>query len=264
MLEYDSESDITANGTEEEIPKEIHIIFVKSTHDEVDSSEDKSVTEFETLQVNEEEIVVQENKQVLPVFNKTIHDEDDSSEDANEIAIEPNVCITPKDDEDDSIENQPTNEIEPSTKNGEQDVGKQNKLCTTNFQVEIENRIVEGLITYSFEHQIFEIKANSGNNQEFWGVNADFTSYELEWTIDAILQHMGFYPTTENPCVMMREDHKTKSCECIIVHQDESYFASTTLEEILDIFQNKYKIKINPDVYLGSYSPYDPGGTMIC
>ena len=33
------------------------------------SSQDKSVTEFEPLQVNEQEIVVQENKQVLPVFN---------------------------------------------------------------------------------------------------------------------------------------------------------------------------------------------------
>ena len=39
--------------------------------------------------MNEEEIVVQENKHVLPVFNKTIHDEDDSSEDENVIEIEP-------------------------------------------------------------------------------------------------------------------------------------------------------------------------------
>ena len=52
------------------------------------------------------------------------------------------------------------------------------------------------------------------------GVNTDFTSYELKWTIDAMLQHMGFYPTTENPCVM-RVNHKTKSCEYIIIYQDE-------------------------------------------
>ena len=32
----------------------------------------------------------------------------------------------------------------------------------------------------------------SGNNQELWGVNGDCTSYELKWTIDAILQHMDF------------------------------------------------------------------------
>ena len=75
---------------------------------------------------------------------------------------------------------------------------------------------------------------------------------------------MGFYPTTENPCIMMRVNHITKSCEYIIIYQDELYIASTTLEEILHIFQNKYKIKINPDVYLGSYFPYDPGGTIIC
>ena len=63
--------------------------------------------------MNEEEIVVQENKEVLPVFNKTIHGEDDSPEDANVIETEPNVCITSKHDEDDLIEDQPTTEIEP-------------------------------------------------------------------------------------------------------------------------------------------------------
>ena len=80
-----------------------------------------------------------------------------------------------------------------------------------------------------------------------WGVNADFTSHELKWTIDAILQHIGFYPITENACVMMRENQKTKSCEYIIIYQDELYIASTTLEEMLHIVQDKYKIKINPE-----------------
>ena len=75
---------------------------------------------------------------------------------------------------------------------------------------------------------------------------------------------MGFYPTTENPCVMIRENLKTKSCEYIIIYQDELYIASTTLQEILHIVQDKHKIKINPDVYLGSNFPHDPGGTMIC
>ena len=78
------------------------------------------------------------------------------------------------------------------------------------------------------------------------------------------MQHLGFYPTTENPCVMMRENHKTKSCKYIIIYQDELYIASTTLEEILHIVQDKHKIKSNPDVYLGSNFPYDPGGTLIC
>ena len=43
---------------------------------------------------------------------------------------------------------------------------------------------------------------------------------------------MGFYPPTENPCVRMRENLKTKSCEYIVIYQDELYIASTTPEEI--------------------------------
>ena len=39
---------------------------------------------------------------------------------------------------------------------------------------------------------------------------------------------------------------------------------SNTLQEILNIVKEKYKIKINPHVYEGSDFPYDPGGTMIC
>ena len=97
-----------------------------------------------------------------------------------------------------------------------------------------------------------------------WEVNIEFTLSELKWTIDAILQHMGLDPTTENPRVMMRVNHITKSCECIIIHQDELYIASNTLQEILHIVKDKYKIKINPIVYQGSNFPYDPGGTMMC
>ena len=74
---------------------------------------------------------------------------------------------------------------------------------------------------------------------------------------------MVFYSTTENPCVMIREIHNTKSCEYIIIYQDELYIASTTSGEILHIVLDKHKIKINPDVYLGSNFPHDPGGIMI-
>ena len=56
-------------------------------------------------------------------------------------------------------------EIEPRQENGEQENGKQDKLLTTTFQIEIENRKVEGLITYSTDQQIFKFKVN------FWGVN---------------------------------------------------------------------------------------------
>ena len=125
----------------------------------------------------------------------------------------------------------------------------ENKLLTTKFQMEIENQKVEGLITYSTEQHIFKLKVNSENNQELWGVNIEFTLYELKWTIDEILQHMGFYHTTENPCVMMRENHKTKSCECIVIPQDELYIASNTLQEIIHIVKDKYTININPNDY---------------
>ena len=61
----------------------------------------------------------------------------------------------------------------------------------------------------------------------------------------------------------MRVNHKIKSCESKIIHQDELYIASSTLQEIIHIGKEKYKIKINPDDYQGSNFQYDPGGTMI-
>ena len=256
-LEQDSESDITTEDEEETNTTETHQVHNvlnetihdeenssetkdNSIHDEYDTSEKENITEIETFEcygekIHEtEESLPTETSQVLTVFNKGIHHEDDSSDDKSEI------------------------EIEPPKENGEQEIGKQDKLLTTTFQMELENRKVQGLITYSTDQQIFKFKVNS------WGVNIEFTLYELKCTIDAILQHMGFYHTTENPCVKMRVNHKTKSCECIIIHQDELYIASSTIQEILHIVKEKYKIKINPNDYQGSNFPYDPGGTMIC
>ena len=51
--------------------------------------------------------------------------------------------------EDDSSDDKSVIEIEPRKENGEQENGKQDKLLTTKFQIEIENRKVEGLITYT-------------------------------------------------------------------------------------------------------------------
>ena len=62
----------------------------------------------------------------------------------------------------------------------------------------------------------------------------------------------------------MRENHNTQSYESIIIYHDELYIALTTLEEILHIIKDKYKIKINPHVYQGSNFPHDLGGTLIC
>ena len=55
---------------------------------------------------------------------------------------------------------------------------------------------------------------------------------------------MGFYPPTENLNVMMRENHKIKSSEYIIICHDQLYIASTTLKENLNMLQDKYKINI--------------------
>ena len=115
---------------------------------------------------------------------------------------------------------------------------------------------VEGLITYSTDQQIFKFKVNSGTDQEVWGIYIDFQSIHSKWTIDAILQHMGFYVTTENPNVMMRENHNTQSCEYITICQNGLYILSTTPEEILHMLKDKYKINI----YLQDKYPHDPGG----
>ena len=253
ISEQDSESDINVDDTQDEhnsqTPETLQIHNINNTtmhdkddliHDEYDTSEDENKTEIKTNEDFGEKIhetkesMHMETSQVLTVFNKALHHEDDSSDYKSVI------------------------EIEPSKENGEQEIGKQDKLLTTKFQIEIENQNVEGLITYSTDQQIFKFKINSS------GVNIEFTLYELKYTIDVILQHMGFYHTTKNPCVMMRVSHKTKSCECIIIHQDELYIASSTLQEILHIVKDKYKIKIISNDYQGSDFPYDPGGTMIC
>ena len=249
MSKQDSESDINVDDTQHpENPHTPETLQNNTTmhdnddliHDEYDTSGDENTIEIETYKdygekIHEmEESKPTETSQVLTVFNKAIHHEDDSSDDQSVI------------------------EIESLKENGEQEIGKHDKLLTTTFQIENKNRKVEGLITYSTEQQIFKFKVNS------WQVNIEFTLYELKWTINAILQHMGFYHTTENPCVMMRENHKTKSCECIIIHEDELYIATSTLQEILHIVKEKYKIKINPHINQGSNFPYDPGGTVIC
>ena len=99
----------------------------------------------------------------------------------------------------------------------------QDKLLTTNFEVKVHNQKVEGLITYSTDQQIFKFKVTSGSYQEVWGVYIDFQSIHIKWTIDAILQHMGFYVTTETPNVMVKENHNIQSCEYKIICQDGLY-----------------------------------------
>ena len=194
MSNQNSESDISVDETQHQensyTPETLQNNTTmhdkdNSIHDEYDTLENENTIEIETIEdygekIHEtEESIPVETSQVLTVFNKAIHHEDDSSDEKSVI------------------------EIESPQENGEQEIGKQDKLLTTTFQIEIENRKVEGLITYSTDQQIFKFKVNS------CGVNIEFTLYELKCTIHAILQHMGFYHTTENPCVMMRAKHNT-------------------------------------------------------
>ena len=182
MSKQDSESDINVDDTQDEqnphTPETLQTHNAYNTtmhdkdnliHDEYDTSENENLTEIETFEhygekIHEtEESKPVETSQVLTVFNKAIHHEDDSSDDISVI------------------------EIEPQKQNGEQEIGKQDKLLTTKFQIEIENRKAEGLISYSTDQQIFKFKVNSANIQELWGVNIEFTLYELKCTIHAIL-----------------------------------------------------------------------------
>ena len=157
MSKQDSESDINVDDTQHQENPHIPEILQNNItmhdkddliHDEYDTSEDENITQIETFEHYGEKIheteasIPTETSQVLTVFNKTIHHEDDSLDDKSVI------------------------EIEPSKENGEQEIGKQDKLITTKLKIENENQKVEGLITYSTDQQIFKFKANSGNNQE--------------------------------------------------------------------------------------------------
>ena len=48
--------------------------------------------------------------------------------------------------------------------------------------MEIENRKVEGLITYSTDQQILKFKVKSGTDQEVWGVYIDSQLNINKWT----------------------------------------------------------------------------------
>ena len=137
-----------------------------------DKSEQDSESDIKTE--DEEETNTTETHQVHNVLNETIHDEENSSE-----------------AEDDTSEEQNLNQMQTYGNNGEQNK-QEEKLLTTNFEGKIKNRKIEGLITYSTDQQIFKFKVNSGTDQEVWGVYIDFQSIHSKWTIDTILQHMGF------------------------------------------------------------------------
>ena len=54
------------------------------------------------------------------------------------------MCNKSTHDENDPFEDDDITEIESMKENGEQDNGKQDKLLTTNFEVQVENRKFKG------------------------------------------------------------------------------------------------------------------------
>ena len=133
MSKQDSESDINVDEIQDpENPHTLETLQIHNTynttmhdkddliHDEYDTSEDETTIEIEIFEqyvekIHEtEESIPVETSQVLTVFTKMIHHGDDSSDDKSEI------------------------EIEPPKENREQEIGKQFKLLTTKFQIEIE------------------------------------------------------------------------------------------------------------------------------
>ena len=182
------------------------IIKVK-TNEELDKEEGGSIIDEEESTATSQELSEEQNS----TSDIYIEDQEDSkSIETSQVHYVLNNSIP---NEVDSHTVEDVTEVELPKVNEEQN--------TTNFEVKAENRKVQGLITYSTDQQIFKLKVKSGTDQEVWGVYIDSQSNQNKWTIHGILLHMGFYVTTENPNVMMRENHETKSSEYICICQDE-------------------------------------------
>ena len=136
-------------------------------------------SESDTSTEDGEESNTTQTLQVHNVLNNTMHDQDDSIHDEDNSS----------DPEDDSSEENSVNDIQPYTENGQQNNVQEDELLTTNFEVNVENRKVEGLITHSIDQQIFKFKVNSGSNQELWGFILIFNQFRVNG------QFMPFYST---------------------------------------------------------------------
>ena len=84
-----------------------------------------------------------ETHQFNNVLTETTHDEENVSEAEDNTSQEENVI-----------------EMQIYENNREQNK-QEDKLLTTNFEVKVKNRKIEGLITYSTDQQIFKFKVNS-------------------------------------------------------------------------------------------------------
>ena len=178
-------------------------IIKVQTNEELDKEEGGSIIDEEESTETSQELSEEQNS------TSDIYIEDQEDSKSIETSRVRNVLNKSIPNEVDSHTVEDVTEIELPIENGEQINAKEDKLITTNFEIIIENRKVEGLITYSTYQQIFRFKIKSGTDQEVWGVYIDSQSNQNKWTIHGILLHVGFYVTTENPNVLMRENHKT-------------------------------------------------------
>ena len=141
----------------------------KNQHEKVDTEERESNEEEEKYTTfseeseqdsksdatteDEEEPNTTETHQVHNVLNETPHDEENVSE-----------------NEDDTSDQENVTEMQ-IYKNNEEQNKQEEELLSTNFEVKVENRKVEGLITYSTDQQIFKLSI-----LELRGVYIDFQS----------------------------------------------------------------------------------------
>ena len=123
------------------------IIKIHPKHEKLDTDEGESNKDDEESTTSTE----------LPEENSAsdIHTEATEESKPSEIPQVTNVLNKSNHDKPDSPEDNVT-EFEIPKENGEQNIGKENKLLSTNFQVKIENRKFEGLITYSLDQQVFK------------------------------------------------------------------------------------------------------------
>ena len=122
------------------------------------SENSKQDSDSDTSTEDEEESNTIETAQVHHVMHETPHEEEKPSEAEDDTSQDENVA-----------------EMQTYENNGEENV-QEDKLLSTNFELEVETRKVGGLITYSTDQQIFKFKVNSGTDQEVWGVYIDFQS----------------------------------------------------------------------------------------
>ena len=137
------------------------IIKVK-TNEELDTEEGESIIDEEESTETSQELSEEQNS------TSDIYIEDQEDSKSIETSQVHNVLNNSIPNEVDSHTVEDVTEIELPKVNGEQNNTKEDELLPTNFEMEIENRKVEGLITYSTHQQIFKFKVKSGTDQEVW------------------------------------------------------------------------------------------------